>query len=154
MKGVFIIGDLFRRLVSATRLPHLLVVRGGLLGDMLSHLLLCDCAALVPGGVALVLATLLSLLVARSTSKISKEMSGETSCCKKTCCKSFSGKDAWRRRAFLRLYTVRLQYIQYVVLATTPYCIGLLNVLLYRVQFIYCAVYCGYGGRRGRGSGR
>ena len=40
LKGVFIIGDLFRRLVSATRLPHLLVVRGGLLGDMLSHLLL------------------------------------------------------------------------------------------------------------------
>ena len=72
------------------------MVRGGLLGDMLSHLLLCDCAELVPGGMALVLATLLSLLVARSTSKIGKEMSGETSCCKKTCCKIFSGKDAWR----------------------------------------------------------
>ena len=67
------------------------MVRGGLLGDMLSHLLLCDCAALVPGGVAVVLAALLSILVARSTSKVGKEMPGEASCCTETCCKSFSG---------------------------------------------------------------
>ena len=69
-KGVFIVGDLFRRL----GLPHCLRCAAACCGDMLGHGLLCDCAALATGRPAAVLAVILLLLVARFTTKMSDVM--------------------------------------------------------------------------------
>ena len=86
---------------------------------MLSHSLLCDGAALVPGWMAVVLATLLAILVARSTSKFVKEMSGETSRCNKTWGKRISGKDTGRGmlRAVGRycVLTLSLEILMFVI---------------------------------------
>ena len=83
-----------RRLVSATRLPHLLVVCGGLLGDMLSHLLLCDCATLAPGWLAMLATTL--WLVVMFTASECEEMSSAVFGMKEHCCQPGHGKGTLR----------------------------------------------------------
>ena len=80
-KGVFIVGDWFRRL----GLPHCLRCAAACCGDMLGHGLLCDCAALATGRPAAGLAVILLLLVARFTTKVSGVMPCEASFCSETC---------------------------------------------------------------------